>query len=120
MPASMQRSVWLAGGAALLVVLGGVALWWRLMTDSHSNPVAVAVAPAKRGEKSLAVLLPGDADKAAKLLQSPGAGTASGGVSLDSAEVIGSDKLVLSGHAPPGATLNLYAGDRPLGVATAD
>jgi nucleoid-associated protein YgaU len=84
------------------------------------DTVAVTVAPGKSGEKSLVVLLPGDADKAAKLLQSLGAGAASGGLSLDSAEAIGGDKLVLSGHAPPGATLNLYAGDRPLGAATAD
>jgi nucleoid-associated protein YgaU len=41
-------------------------------------------------------------------------------LSLVSAEVVGGDKLVLSGHAPPGATLNLYAGDRSVGAVTAD
>jgi nucleoid-associated protein YgaU len=84
------------------------------------DTVAVAVAPSKSGEKSLAVLLPGDANKAAKPLQVPGAGAANGPLSLDSAEVVSGDKLALSGHAQPGATLNLYAGNQPLGTATAD
>jgi len=232
MPASMQRSVWLAGGAAILVVLGGVALWWRPMTDSASNPaattapatsapsaaqnpppgspatpsfdivkvgpngnaviagraapgaqvsildgdkklgevtadgrgewvligkeplrsgdrqlrlesvdpqsgakaaspdtVAVAVAPAKSNEKSLAVLLPADADKAAKLLQSPAAGAAGAELSLDSAEVVGGDlagavvqalgvkSLRIGAQIDPGVPATQSIGEEPLALA---
>lgn len=87
---------------------------------SSSDTVALAVAPPKSSEKTVAVLLPGDADKAAKPLQVPGGDAKPGELSLDTAGVVSGDQLVLSGHAAPGAILNLYAGDRSLGQATAD
>lgn len=86
---------------------------------TSSATVAVSVAPSGAAQSALAVLLPGDANKPAQALQVPG-GPASGQLSLDSAEFDRQDRLVLSGHAAPGATLNLSAGGRPLGVATAD
>lgn len=88
-------------------------------TASHDT-VALSVAPPGQPEKNLAVLLPGDADKPAQALQLPGAGGAPATLSLDSADLGGEDRLVLSGHAPAGATVKLYAGDRTLGVVAAD
>ncbi len=41
-------------------------------------------------------------------------------LSLDTAEYGARDRLVLSGHADPGARLNVYAGERLLGTVTAD
>lgn len=84
------------------------------------DTVALAVAPPSRPEKTLAVLLPGDADKPAAALQLPGAAPAAGVLSLDSADLGGEDRLVVSGHATAGATVKLFAGDRPLGAVTAD
>jgi LysM domain len=86
--------------------------------------VALSVTPAPAaGHKlaTLAVLLPGDAGAPVKVLQRPGA-TPEGkpSLSLDTASWGAGDRLVLSGHAKPGARLNVYAGDRLLGTATAD
>ena len=39
---------------------------------------------------------------------------------LDTAGFDASGRLLLSGHAEAGARLNLYAGNQPLGTATAD
>jgi nucleoid-associated protein YgaU len=41
-------------------------------------------------------------------------------LSLDTAEYGANRRLILSGRAAPGARLNVYAGDRPLGTVTAD
>jgi nucleoid-associated protein YgaU len=82
------------------------------------DTVALAVAPRSRPAGTLAVLLPGDTDKPVQPLQVPGA--ASGALSRDAADLGGEDRLVLSGHAAAGATVKLYAGDRPLGAVTAD
>ncbi|MGC2415677.1 MAG: LysM peptidoglycan-binding domain-containing protein, partial [Stellaceae bacterium] len=41
-------------------------------------------------------------------------------LSLDTAEYGAHRRLMLSGRAAPGARLNVYAGDRPLGTVTAD
>ena len=87
---------------------------------SSHDTVALAVAPPARPEQSLAVLLPGDADKPVQALQLPGGAPQSGALSLDSADFGGEDRVVLSGHAPAGAKVNIYAGDKPLGAVTAD
>jgi hypothetical protein len=76
------------------------------------------------GTSALAVLLPGEPGAPARILQRPrdrpqepvGNRT----LSLDAAEYGGPDQLVLSGKAEPGARLNIYAGGRLLGDATAD
>jgi nucleoid-associated protein YgaU len=90
------------------------------VTRRSQDVVALSVAPPDRKGASLAVLLPGDADQAPRILQRPEAATAAGGLSLDTAEFDASDRLLLSGHAEPGARLNLYAGNQLLGTATAD
>lgn len=85
--------------------------------------VALSVMPgasAARNPARLAVLLPGDANHPARVLQQPNPAPAHQGLALDTARYGGRDRLVLSGHADPGARLNIYAGDRLLGTATAD
>ena len=89
------------------------------VTRRSDDVVALSVAPADRKGASLAVLLPGDADQAPRILQRPEA-AAAGGLSLDTAEFAASGRLLLSGRAEPNARLKLYAGNQPLGTATAD
>ncbi len=84
-----------------------------------ADTVALAVSPPARGSGSVAVLVPGNSEQVARALQLPGGGGA-GKLALDTAEYDGGGKLALSGRAEPGATLNLYAGNRPLGTVTAD
>jgi nucleoid-associated protein YgaU len=85
--------------------------------------VALSVTPpvsGARGPSTLAVLLPGDAHKPARVLQQPAPAPEGQGLALDTAQYGAHDRLVLAGHADPGARLNIYAGDRLLGTATAD
>jgi hypothetical protein len=90
--------------------------------------VALSVAPpgqapdgtAADGTSALAVLLPGEKGAPARILQRPRETAADHKLSLDAAEYGGPDQLVLSGSAEPGARLNIYAGGRLLGSATAD
>ena len=88
--------------------------------------------PASAGDKSstLAVLLPGDTGKPARVLQQP---TLPPGdqkseaqkpegqnLSLETAEYGAHNRLMLSGHADPASRLNVYADDRLIGTVTAD
>ena len=85
--------------------------------------VALSVMPqgaAQGGTSALAVLLPGEKGAPARILQRPQDPTESPALSLDTAEYGGSDRLVLSGNAEPGARLNIYAGGKLLGSAIAD
>ena len=85
--------------------------------------VALSVPPpaaGKQGPSALAVLLPGDPGKPSRVLQQPTPAPDGRTLSLDTAEYGAHDRLMLSGHAAPGARLNIYAGDRLLGHATAD
>jgi LysM repeat protein len=79
-----------------------------------------AAASAGRGPSTLAVLLPGDADKPARVLQQPTAPSEGQPLSLDTAEYGAHGQLMLSGHAAPGVRLNVYAGDQLLGTVTAE
>jgi nucleoid-associated protein YgaU len=90
------------------------------VTRRSDDVVALSVAPADRKGVSLAVLLPGGVDQAPRILQRAEATAAAGGLSLDAAEFDASGRLLLSGHAEPGARLNLYAGNQLLGTAAAD
>src|SRR5438093_723232 len=99
----MQRIRWF-GAAAAAAVLIIAALVFGLR----------GTAPP-----ALAVLLPGDAKKPVRVLQHPAPGERQG-LSLDTAEYGAGGRLALSGHAAPGARVNVYAGDKPLGTATAD
>ena len=81
------------------------------------------VAPAKAaGETALAVVLPREGGHAARILQlpegaSPGKPNA---LSTDTAEYDAEGRVVLSGHAAPGATIQVYLGNEPLATVTAD
>jgi nucleoid-associated protein YgaU len=83
--------------------------------------VALSVAPAKAagGTTTVAVLLPGKPGQPARILQasSPPSGET---LTLDSVEYEEDGRLILSGHAAPGARLQIYAGDQPLGSTAAD
>ena len=81
----------------------------------NANPAANAN-PASPG--TVAVLLPSNANEPAQALQTPGGRNS--GLSLDTAEYNSTGELMLSGHAKPGATLRLYADNRPLATVTAD
>ncbi len=85
--------------------------------------VALSVTPpasAERNPSTLAVLIPGDSDKPAQVLQQPTPPSEGQLLSLDTAEYGAHSRLMLSGHAAPEARLNVYAGDRLLGTVTAD
>ncbi|MGD9614613.1 MAG: LysM peptidoglycan-binding domain-containing protein [Alphaproteobacteria bacterium] len=72
------------------------------------------------GTATLAVLLPGEPGVPARILQRPEAAAGDRKLSLDAADYGAPDRLVLSGSAEPRARLNIYAGGRLLGSATAD
>lgn len=85
--------------------------------------VALSLAPPGRtedGASALAVLLPGEPGTPARILQRPREMSGNAKLSLDAAEYGGSNALVLSGSAEPGARLNIYAGEKLLGSTTAD
>jgi LysM repeat protein len=91
-------------------------------TLRSNDVVALTVKPpaaAAGGATALAVLLPGKAGQPARILQQsprPGGET----LTLDSVEYGASDRFVLTGHADPGARLQVFAGDRLLGATVAD
>jgi hypothetical protein len=86
--------------------------------------VALSVGPPAAGgadtRSSSAVLLPRDANTPARILQRPGAPGEAPALALEAAEYGGTDQLLLSGQADPGARLNVYAANRLLGTTTAD
>jgi len=82
-----------------------------------TDTVALAVAPSQ-GTGTVAVLMPGNANEPAQALQTPNA--RGGSLSLDIAEYGVGGKLMLSGHAPPGAALRLYADNQLVATVTAD
>ena len=78
--------------------------------------------PERAGETALAVVLPQDATRAARVLQLPN-GASQGkpnSLSVDTAEFDKDGRVVLSGRAAPGATVQIYAGNEPLATVTAD
>jgi nucleoid-associated protein YgaU len=109
----------------------------RLLSAEASSPesgapvksedtVALSISPAPSaggaGETALAVVLPRDGGRAARVLQLP-EGASPGkpnSLSLATAEYDPQGRIVLSGRAAPGATVQIYAGDEPLATATAD
>jgi hypothetical protein len=81
------------------------------------------IRPTSTGGKpsALAVLLPGDANQQARVLQEPAWSTGVNKLlSLDTATFNAEHHLVLSGLAAPGARVNVYADSRLLGSAAAD
>jgi LysM repeat protein len=116
----------------------------RLLSLEASNPnggatirsdetVALSISPSKPGgkeETALAVVLPKDGGGAARVLQRPGSplGGTEGNpsadkplaLSMDAIEYDDQGRVMLSGRASPGATVQIYAGNQPLATATAD
>jgi LysM repeat protein len=85
-----------------------------------TDTVALAVAPPTANGAApgtVAVLLPGNSNQPAQALQTP---NGRGGLSLDTAEYNDKGQLMLSGHAPAGTTLRLYADNQPIGNAKTD
>jgi nucleoid-associated protein YgaU len=92
--------------------------------------VALSIAPSASGGKggtALAVVLPRDGSGAARVLQRPDGGGPAGptagkptALSMDTAEYDPQGRVKLSGHAPPGATVQIYLGNEPLATVTAD
>jgi nucleoid-associated protein YgaU len=85
--------------------------------------VALSVTPPAAGAgetATLAVVLPGAADGAARVLQRPEPAAGAPALALETAEYDQQDRLMLSGRAGPGAQLNVYAGNRLLGTVSAD
>jgi nucleoid-associated protein YgaU len=95
--------------------------------------VALSISPPKPGgkeETTLAVVLPRDGNGAARVLQRPDGSLPSGqgtppsdkphALSMDAVEYDDQGRVVLSGRATPGSTVQIYAGNQPLATATAD
>jgi nucleoid-associated protein YgaU len=109
----------------------------RLLSAEASNPdtgatvksketVALSISPAaptgRASETALAVVLPHEGGGAARVLQLPEGASPrqSGSLSMDTAEYDPQGRVVLSGRATPGATVEIYLGNEPLATVTAD
>lgn len=93
-----------------------------VMSDETVALSIAAAAPAERaGETALAVLLPHDGKGAARVLQVPGsAQSGTPALSMDTVEYDEQGRVVLSGHAAPGAAVRIYLDNEPFATATAD
>jgi len=94
-------------------------------TVKSDETVALSVTPATPGgtsETALAVVLPRDSTGATRVLQRPASDSAEkpGGLSVDTVEYDEQGRVALSGHAAPGAKVQIYLGYEPLAAATAD
>ena len=103
------------------------------VTVKSDETVALSISPPKPGgkeETALAVVLPRNGNAAPRVLQRPdgslpsGQGTPSAdkpfALSMDALEYDDQGRVVLSGRATPGASVQIYAGNQPLAAATAD
>jgi nucleoid-associated protein YgaU len=94
-------------------------------TVKSEETVALSISPPssqRTDETALAVVLPQDASRAAKVLQLPN-GTSPekpNALSMNTAEFDKDGRVVLSGRAAPGATVQIYVGNEPLATVTAD
>jgi nucleoid-associated protein YgaU len=102
-------------------------------TVKSDETVALSISPPKPGgkeETTLAVVLPRDGSGRARVLQRPDGSLPSSqgapsadkplALSMDALEYDDQGRIVLSGRATPGATVQIYAGNQPLASATAD
>jgi len=109
----------------------------RLLSAEASNPgtgatvkseetVALSISPTapagRAGETTLAVVLPHDGGGGARILQLPESASPGkpNSLSMDTAEYDPQGRVVLSGRAAPGATIQIYLGNEPLATVTAD
>jgi nucleoid-associated protein YgaU len=95
-------------------------------TVKSEETVALSISPTASvehaGETALAVVLPREGGHAARVLQLP-EGASPGKpntLSMETAEYDAEGHVVLSGHAAPGATVQVYLGNEPLATVTAD
>jgi hypothetical protein len=100
-------------------------------TVKSDETVALSISPPKQGgkeETALAVVLPRDNGGAARVLHRPDRLSPNGRpdadkpftLSMDSVEYDQEGRVVLSGRATPGATVQIYAGNQPVATATAN
>lgn len=87
---------------------------------SGAGTVALVVAPPASPNSSVAVLVPKNGEKPARVLQQPGVPAAAGTLTIDTAEADGNGNIAISGHAAAGAGVSVYGADKRLGLATAD
>jgi nucleoid-associated protein YgaU len=109
----------------------------RLLSAEASNPgtgttvksketVALSISPTapagRSGETALAVVFPHDGGGSARVLQLPDGASPgkANSLSMDTAEYDPQGRVVLSGRAAPGATVQIYLGNEPLATVTAD
>jgi nucleoid-associated protein YgaU len=98
-----------------------------------NETVALSIGPAApggEGETALAVVLPRDGGGAARVLQRPGGASAArpgapaadkpNALSMDTVEYDAQGRVVLSGRATPGSTVQIYIANEPLATVTAD
>ena len=96
------------------------------VTVKSNETVALSISPAtpvgRAGETALAVVLPHEGGGAARVLQLPEGASPrqANSLSMDTAEYDPQGRIVLSGHAAPGATVQIYLGNEPLATVTAD
>jgi nucleoid-associated protein YgaU len=124
-------------GEWVLIPAQPIAPGDRLLSAEASNPgtgvkvkseetVALSISPpAPAGpprETALAVVLPRDGEGGARVLQLPEGALPgkSNSLSMDTAEYDTQGRVVLSGRAAPGATVQIYIGNEPLATVTAD
>jgi nucleoid-associated protein YgaU len=102
-------------------------------TVKSEETVALSISPPKGGgkeETALAVVLPRNGNGAARVLQRPDGSLPSSqgapsadkplALSMDALDYDDRGRIVLSGRATPGASVQIYAGNQPLATATAD
>jgi len=92
-----------------------------IKADASVVTVVPECQPGEGGEQAIAVLTP--LEGASRLLQRPNEGPldpSRKGLALDAIEYDDKGNLILSGRAQPGATVQVYLNNEPIGVATAD
>jgi len=93
-------------------------------TVKSEETVALSITPPssqRAAETALAVVLPQDVSRAARVLQLPnGAPAEPNALAMDTAAFGKDGGVILSGRAAPGATVRIYAADQLLATVTAD
>jgi nucleoid-associated protein YgaU len=93
-------------------------------TVKSEETVALSITPPssqRAAETALAVVLPQDASRPARVLQLPnGAPAEPNALAMDTAAFGKDGGVILSGRAAPGATVRIYAADQLLATVTAD
>ncbi len=93
---------------------------WVLVPDAPIAPGNRQLGLEATGREGGPVRRSGDIVALSVMPPQPTSAPEGQALSLDTAEYGARDRLVLSGHADPGARLNVYAGERLLGTVTAD